>query len=240
MASAAALIVLGLGVRQLFFVDAALPRVNYAGQGNTSTSTPPVVSRAEAVTRLSTQPEQQAMEKRAGEPQESLAAETYLVRGAAAPVVETVQQHELTERHIQRSTDSKSEDATAVIGRPFPVSTSVEATCRLLGGSCDEKLDGLLTEFAQQPRDPAWAPDMETTLRNHLTTAEPDKYTIRALECRTTLCAVEVASLYGAYHGAPYVFVRGNDLFNGSAMYGYESSQSMERVTVTLRTFERR
>lgn len=95
--------------------------------------------------------------------------------------------------------------SAVVIGRRFPMSASVEAGCRRLGGLCDEDLQ-LLSKMAQEPRDAEWAKEMESNLRDHFVTAEPGEFSIRAIECRTTLCAAEVESLYGPYLGGHYSF----------------------------------
>jgi hypothetical protein len=94
--------------------------------------------------------------------------------------------------------------------------------------------------MAQEPRDPAWAPDMETKLQD-LVMAEPNKFSIRDIECRMSLCAVEVASVYGPYLGKinsnnPL----DNNLFTWFGMFGYETDPSAARITVTLLTFKRR
>jgi hypothetical protein len=135
--------------------------------------------------------------------------------------------------------ESSGPAGTAVIGRPFPMSTSVETACRRLAGTCDEGLQ-LLSKMVQEPRDAEWAKEMEFKLRDHLLTAQPGKYSIRAIECRSTLCAAEVESPYGPYLGGPYSFVAANNLYNGPSFLGYETGELGTKVTVTLQMFERR
>ena len=48
-------------------------------------------------------------------------------------------------------------DLNSVVGRPFPVSPTVEKMCRHFKLTCDETLEGLLSQFAQEPRDPPWS-----------------------------------------------------------------------------------
>ena len=104
-----------------------------------------------------------------------------------------------------RMTAAIEAEAAEVIGRPFPMSPSVEGPCRKeiakdpKTASCDRVLD-LLSAMAREPRDPAWAFEAETRLRD-LINANPKLFTIRAIECRTSLCAIEVASTYGQYLG---------------------------------------
>lgn len=238
---AAALIALGAGVKQVFFANTPGNAQSGLDQFATTINPMPEQSRLEPDTRLSPQSDQRVPnEQRRDDALEAPPAETHTNSGDTARTAQAPRQHEVTGQTARQSRDAKLEDPTAVIGRVFPVSDSVEAGCRLLGGSCDEKLDGLLSHFAQEARDPAWASQVEATLRNYIAKAEPDKYSIRAIECRTTVCLVELASPYGPYLGAPYAFVRANNLFNGSVVFGYESNQYLGRVTVTLRAFERR
>lgn len=81
---------------------------------------------------------------------------------------------------------------------------------------------------------------ISSKLRDHFITAEPGKFSIRAIECRTTLCAAEVESPYGPYLGAHYSFVGANNLYNRPSFLGYETRELGVRVTVTLQIFERR
>jgi hypothetical protein len=135
--------------------------------------------------------------------------------------------------------ESPGPAAAAVMGRPFPISTSVATDCRRLAGTCDEGLQ-LLSKMVQEPRDAEWAKEMESRLRAHFLTAQPGKYSIRAIECRSTVCAAEVASPDGPYLGGPYSFVAANDLYNGPSFLGYETGELGATVTVTPQMFERR
>jgi hypothetical protein len=96
------------------------------------------------------------------------------------------------------NTDTRPSDADA-IGRPFPLSQSLRDHCKQLArygpdAICDE-IHQALSTMAQEPVDPNWAPATEALLRARVT--EAGEYTIRAVECRTTLCAIVVASVYG-------------------------------------------
>lgn len=142
-------------------------------------------------------------------------------------------------------TDSGEADPDAVIGRVFPVSQSVEANCKKLSrGTSDGCLEvhETLAEFARQPRDSIWASETEARLRV-LIEANPDPYAIRRIECRTSLCVAEVASIFGMFHFIPAV---GGDkyldrnLHTDLGSFGFETDPSTATVTVTLMTFERR
>jgi len=141
--------------------------------------------------------------------------------------------------------EGEGSDPNAVIGRAFPVSTSVEAMCKKISSKGEDACADthqVLAEFAQQPRDPTWASSMEGRLRD-LVMSEPG-YTIRTLECRTSLCVAEVASINGMFNfitpvGSDPALHR--DLMPGVGETGYEiDPSSMARITVTLMPFERR
>lgn len=133
----------------------------------------------------------------------------------------------------------ESDDPNAVIGRPFPISESISASCRGegKGSPCMEVVE-LLAQLAEEPRDPRWATETEASLREWL--SHSSEFTIRAIECRTSLCAVEVASLYGPLAGFKYGDSPHGKLFNWISMFGYEADPSSARVTVTVQMFKRR
>jgi hypothetical protein len=125
-----------------------------------------------------------------------------------------------------------------VIGRPFPVSTSVEAACQRISreghDACDRTHEAL-QRLAREPRDPAWAAEMEASLQEYVAKTEPGKYSIRALECRSSVCAIEVESIFGPYfgsfdHGAPLY----SKLHPGLSATGHEINLDGARITVTV------
>lgn len=131
----------------------------------------------------------------------------------------------------------------SVVGRPFPVSPSVAASCRAISGGGDDACDSTwepLKKMAQEPRSSAWAKEMESMLRDHIAQVDPGKYTIRALECRTSVCVIEVESIFGPYfgsfdHDAPLFKV----LYPGIGAHGYESNPDATRITVTVMPYTR-
>ncbi len=142
-----------------------------------------------------------------------------------------------------RTIEENGSDPNAVIGHPFRVSASVETICeRFSSGDRDSCSDvrRVLSEFSQEPRDLVWATNIENRLR---ALAESDNYTVRDIECRTSLCVGEVASTYGRF---PWMEDLGKDtaleksLLPVVATYGYETDPSMGRTTVTLMTYIRR
>jgi len=127
-------------------------------------------------------------------------------------------------------------DPTAVIGRPFKISPSVEAGCKVI--TCPE-MDRDLAKFAQQARDPAWASEMEARLEDYIETSEPNKYQIRNVECRTSMCYVEVASIYGQLLPPQYDSPMDRWLIGGSSEFGYKVDPSSARITITVMPFYR-
>jgi hypothetical protein len=86
-----------------------------------------------------------------------------------------------------------------VIGRPSPVQGAISTQCkqpatltRLI--DCD-KISGVLQTLVQEARDSDWAARAEAQLRKAVA-ADPSThdFTVRALECRTTLCVLEIAA----------------------------------------------
>lgn len=231
LAAALASIAVVIGVKQGFFTAARQPAPSGTDPSVITATPAQATSRAKPVARSSNVP---------SESPPSFSEERDPSRPKSTSLTAMARQSNGDEPQTPSSVDAEASDATAVIGRPFPVSNSVEAGCRRFSGSCDEELEGLLSKFAQEQRDLAWATDMEAKLRDHIMTAEPNKFSIRAIECRATRCVVEVASLYGPLLGAPYSFVESNNLYNGLSVLGYEANEHRARITVTLQTFERR
>lgn len=139
--------------------------------------------------------------------------------------------------------DVDTRDSDALIGRPFPVSGSVKAECKERSArdkrmGCTE-MHEILARFARESRDESWAAAIENKVRDYILMKEPGKYTIRALECRTSVCAVESASIYGSLW-LDYEFRRGIGLLSEDDKRGYEIDPSGARVTVTVLVYTRR
>jgi hypothetical protein len=142
------------------------------------------------------------------------------------------------------STHLASNDASvdeSVIGRPFPVSDSVRTACReVLPDKCDAE-NALLRKFAEEPRDTVWATDLESKLREYVSTRYPG-FSVRALECRKTICAGEVTAVAGEHFDRTL----GNDqpvstlLMGQMGINGYESDAAGRRTAVMLILFTRR
>jgi hypothetical protein len=127
----------------------------------------------------------------------------------------------------------------SVVGSPFNVSPSVSSRCKGFL-NCDE-ISKKLSDMAREPRDKAWATEMETKLQDEVMSQGPDKYSIRNIECRASICALEVASVFGTYIGPGYGDSLNLSLSNGiDTMWGYEIDARGVKTTVTLTTFTRR
>jgi hypothetical protein len=134
-------------------------------------------------------------------------------------------------------------NSRAEVGQPFPVSRSMQSQCKRNPVPTAEACAGvskLLEEMAQEPRDEGWAMEVEAELRAHVLREHPTAR-IRALECRTSLCAVEVAAETG------YLVILGEEEQRKCGIYdlshassSFETAPSGSKVTVTLRVFERR
>lgn len=131
----------------------------------------------------------------------------------------------------------------AEVGQPFPVSESVESQCRSNpspgAGECSNVRD-LLEEMSRETRDQGWAPAVESTLRAHVM-QKLEGARIRALECRSSLCAVEVASPAGALEILRETEQRAYGIYDNSHFaLGFETDPSSAITTITLTVFERR
>lgn len=94
----------------------------------------------------------------------------------------------------------------SVIGTPFSVSASVRTMCKRDNIICPEVYKKL-SQLVQEPRDNAWASQTETNIQGQIESLGPDKYVIRNLECRTSVCAVEVSSTDSQYLGMQYYYM---------------------------------
>lgn len=129
-------------------------------------------------------------------------------------------------------------DYSVPIGRPFPLSASMQAACKVEFDGCKRLYDDLST-LAQEPRDPHWSDAMETKLRNYVE-AESGDFTIRSLECRSSVCAIEVASMNGPLP-SPSSSTLDNWVLAEAAEFAYEhNGPAGGRTTVTFQTFDRR
>jgi hypothetical protein len=139
---------------------------------------------------------------------------------------------ERTEASVDESAGSKS------AGIPFPVSASVLQYCEHLSGagsaSCTDHI-GVFAQLEKEKRDPVWAPSVEAEIAA-VVNSDP-AFHIRALECRTTVCAVEIESIQAAIRLS---FDHLDDhLSRVDRIIGYERNSANELIKVTSITFKR-
>jgi hypothetical protein len=124
----------------------------------------------------------------------------------------------------------------SVVGAPFPTSPSVALACKR-DNFCDELKEDL-ANMQMEPRDVAWATDMEGRIQGYVASLGPDKSFVRYVECRTSYCAVEVTSNFSHSFVAQFPLgVLFDNLGNGEFALGYEQDASGADVRVTLALF---
>lgn len=137
----------------------------------------------------------------------------------------------------------------SVVGHPFPVSESILTACgpKPAPGpsSWCERNRKFLDEMAEEPREEPWATAAEGAIRA-LVELEPGTerprtvtYTVRALECRTSICFVETASVMGWFSTELYRFEKTSGLTAQYAIHSAETDAYGTNVYVTLWPFER-
>ena len=101
---------------------------------------------------------------------------------------------------VDRAPDAKGSAAAngaehlEVAAGPFVVPDSILATCNDPGmktGHICKKFYADLAQMAKEPRDSAWANNMEEKLQAYIEQEFKDA-SIRNIDCRTSLCAIEV------------------------------------------------
>jgi hypothetical protein len=123
----------------------------------------------------------------------------------------------------------------SVVGLRFPVSDSVIKSCQ--GINCD-RMWKVLDEFAKEDRDPKWAVQMESELRDEVS-HDSIPISVRSIQCRTTICAAELTSVAGPYLGVRIGVPLDDRVMTWDALTGYETDSNGQRLTVTLMAWRR-
>lgn len=140
---------------------------------------------------------------------------------------------------------------TSVIGRAIPHSESITTECNRINNV--EKIGKYsqcrivfsdVVKMMQEPREIEWAKSMEAELRDCVKRYAPEETTIRHLECRQSICILEVASPNGEFRpDAPSAaFSRISNeahLFVATSLTAKEEGHNGEVITVTFRPFKR-
>ncbi len=142
----------------------------------------------------------------------------------------------------KQSTDLEKFEAQSAVGRPFPLSKSVLRTCE--EPSADSQcplLKEVLSSFTSEPRDLRWARAMEELLESLVASAASEQFSARAIECRSSLCAIEVVgpTLFAVKRATDDADLY-RQLFPGIGDFGFEDNPNGEKVVVTVLTFRRR
>lgn len=179
----------------------------------------------------------------AGGARGALSAEAMAGSGpvSAAPLPDTMspvrEQAKLESGASQRAHDLQGSD-DSYVNQPLPISDSVLQFCQKTD-RC-ESVFIVLRELAQEPRDLTWAPRTEDILRRFVQSYPEGRYSIRAIECRTSGCVMEVSSPVGSL---PLMY--GHPLFDDSMLerinrLGFEYDDSGKRTVVDFRILVKR
>jgi hypothetical protein len=85
-----------------------------------------------------------------------------------------------------------------VVGRPFVLSRSVVEACLKMPWTCTD-VRAFLEHMRAEDRRESWARDVESRIARATLTRADGRYSIRALECRHSRCAIEVTSEVDSY-----------------------------------------
>ena len=142
------------------------------------------------------------------------------------------------------ATDPQEATKPIKVGSPFRPSPSIEKRCRTrpvpTADSCSE-VSRLIEEMSREDRDEAWATRTESQIRI-VVAARQDGTQIRALECKTSLCAIETVS-----PAIEHLVILGQAeqestgvIDDGDYVLAWEEDPARGRVTITARVFSRR
>jgi hypothetical protein len=128
-----------------------------------------------------------------------------------------------------------------VVGRTFPLSPSARRECAsppALPCSCETAMREL-AEFAEESRNQTWATRTEGSLRVGLASGST-AVTVRALECRRSLCAIETAVHAATYAGPEYSLLEANGSVEVEGVWARETDANRAGVLVLAQVFVRR
>jgi hypothetical protein len=152
--------------------------------------------------------------------------------------------HRLDSRTDTVNESTKGTDY-AYVGVPFPVSASIESGCngRHYVPTCTDAFEKLAA-MMQEPRDLAWASRMERKIQDEIISEGDGRFGVRNVECRLTICALEVTSRLspptGVYMTPPLEFINTNKLYSNVCGYSpIETDDSGVKTTITLVVYRR-
>jgi hypothetical protein len=128
----------------------------------------------------------------------------------------------------------------SVVGHAFQISASVRAGCKSDAVECPLVMASV-AKMAEEPRDIDWATKMEEKIQAAVDMQGPGKYTIRNLECRTSICILELENRVPGAFGGRYEKVIASSLRpNAMTISVPEYDSSGTPFHVELMDFERR
>src|ERR1700730_3752049 len=90
-----------------------------------------------------------------------------------------------------KSVSTSSGVDKSVVGQAFRVSDPVKESCKRDTIECPVVMESL-AKMVKEPRDLYWAAKMEEEIQAVVDAQGPDKFVVRNLECRTSICILEV------------------------------------------------
>lgn len=144
----------------------------------------------------------------------------------------------------QKRTDQSAQDGTdnahftRLSDGSIAISSSIRDACNKEDSSCQQVLS-LLKAFVEEARDSFWGDSSESTLHNLVLSTAGD-FSIRGIECRSSLCVIEVESHSGPFLGGDREIQRKQGLGVWYGLHAYEDDDQGETITVTLLTYKRR
>src|SRR5258708_14189178 len=129
------------------------------------------------------------------------------------PAIET-QEKIVLDDNSKKSGSTFSGIDESVVGQAFQVSASVKEGCRRDTIECPVVMDSV-ARMIKEPRDRDWATHVEEKIQAAVDGQGPGRYVIRNLECRTSICILEVevhtpGAFNGRYEGAITSILRPN------------------------------
>jgi hypothetical protein len=138
-----------------------------------------------------------------------------------------------------KTVTASSEIDESVVDQPFTISASIREGCKRDTIECPLVMASV-GKMVKEPRDVEWAAKMEATIQSAFDSRGLGKYAIRNVECRTSLCILEVeVHVLGPvvrYEDAIFSRLRPNAMTIG--VNEYDSSGAS--FLVELMDFERR
>jgi hypothetical protein len=107
------------------------------------------------------------------------------------------------------------------------------------GSDLCERQHNRLAEMAKEPRDLAWAAKTESLIQDEVLSLSPGDYSIRNIECRSSICAVEIESVSSWYSAASIKFEDATGLVDGLRMSAVETDSVGREVKVSLVLFNK-